>query len=285
MNDQMEDLKKYIQKMPNLPVTVTKVIDICNDPKASPNDLNKVISIDPVLMGRVMKLINSAYYGLNDKITSLVRAIIMLGLNTVKNLALSTAVLGNLNTSERFQTINMEGFWRHSLCVGVTARMIAVHRGVDSKLVEGYFVAGLLHDVGKIPLNNVRADDYIVTMAEADRQHLPLYRAEEEIFDFTHSAVGGLIAEYWNLGQEIRDIIVYHHDPDSYEGNKTDMLKTIAAANYFANAYEIGFSGDRYPEILDAAILDDLGIDWDFLDDLEENVNGEIEKAKVFLET
>ena len=76
-------------------------------------------------MGRVMKLINSAYYSLNNQITSLVRAIIMLGINTVKNLALSTAVLGNLGKKSNFQALNIDGFWRHSLCVGVTAKLIA----------------------------------------------------------------------------------------------------------------------------------------------------------------
>lgn len=115
----------YINKMPSLPTSVAKVMEISNDPNASPADLNRVISIDPVLMGRVMKLINSAYYGLNQRITSLVRAIIMLGINTVKNLALSTAILGNLGGKEHFQALNMDGFWRHSLCVGVTAKQIA----------------------------------------------------------------------------------------------------------------------------------------------------------------
>ena len=90
-------IQAYIAKMPSLPITVSKILQIANDPKTSPSDLNMVISLDPVLMGRVMKLINSAYYSLNNQITSLVRAIIMLGINTVKNLALSTAVLGQLS--------------------------------------------------------------------------------------------------------------------------------------------------------------------------------------------
>ena len=101
--------------MPSLPITVSKVLEICNNPKTSPVDLNQVISLDPVLMGKVMRLINSAYYCLPNQITSLVRAIIMLGINTVKNLALCTAVLGTLDKKGDFQALNMEGFWRHSL--------------------------------------------------------------------------------------------------------------------------------------------------------------------------
>src|SRR6056297_4138809 len=92
----LQKVALYIQRMPSLPTSVAKVMELSNDPNVSPADLNQVISLDPVLMGKVMKLINSAYYGLQQRITSLVRAIIMLGINTVKNLALSTAILSNL---------------------------------------------------------------------------------------------------------------------------------------------------------------------------------------------
>ncbi|MDR0496536.1 MAG: HDOD domain-containing protein, partial [Treponema sp.] len=87
-----KSLKDFIKNMPSLPTSVTKVMEICNNPQTSPADLNQVISLDPVLMGRVLKLINSAYYGLGQQVKSLARAIIMLGMNTVKNLALSSAV-------------------------------------------------------------------------------------------------------------------------------------------------------------------------------------------------
>ena len=131
----LKQIAGYINKMPSLPISVTKVIEICNDPRTSPADLNSVIRIDPVLMGNVMKLINSAYYGLSDQVTSLVRAIIMLGINTVKNLSLSTAILGTLSTKDQFQALNMDGFWRHSLCVGAAAKLIARHIKVDQNLI------------------------------------------------------------------------------------------------------------------------------------------------------
>ena len=130
-------IQGYISRMPSLPITVSKILQICNDPRTSPVDLNQVISLDPVLMGRVMKLINSAYYSLPNQITSLVRAIIMLGINTVKNLALSTAVLGNLTGKGNFQALNIDGFWRHSLCVGVTAKLIAVKRRARHEAAGG----------------------------------------------------------------------------------------------------------------------------------------------------
>jgi HD-like signal output (HDOD) protein len=90
-------VRDYVDQMPPLPASVTKVLQLCRDPKTSPHDLNRVISFDPVLLGRVMNLINSAYYGFHQEITSLVRAIIMLGINTIKNLALSTAILSTFS--------------------------------------------------------------------------------------------------------------------------------------------------------------------------------------------
>ena len=284
--DGQQNLKKvevYISKMPSLPVTVTKIMEIANNPKASPADLNKVISVDPVLMGRVLKLINSAYYGLSQEITSLVRAIIMLGINTVKNLALSTAILGTLNTKKSSSALNMDGFWRHSLCVGATSKIIAKHRKVDPKRQEEYFIAGLLHDIGKIPLNNRLPEEYIVALSMSDREQLPLYQAESQSLSFNHCDAGRLIVESWRLGDDIHDAVVHHHSATDYEGEHVDVLYTVVLANYFADVYEIGFAGDRYPEKVSPEVINYLGIDWNYLEDVEDQVNEEIDKARVFL--
>jgi HD-like signal output (HDOD) protein len=276
-------IESYISKMPSLPVTVSKVLEICNNPATSPVDLNRVISLDPVLMARVLKLINSAYYGLSGQVTSLVRAIIMLGLNTVKNLALSTAVLGNLGKTSEFHALNMQGFWRHSLCVGVTSKLIARKRKVDQKILEEYFIAGLLHDIGKIPMNNILSKEYIEVMSVSDRDHKPLHLAETEALEIDHEDAGKLIGEAWKLGADILDTINFHHRLDDYAGENRTVLFTVAVANYYANANEIGFSGNRYPENVRSDTLAYLGIDWDFVDDLGDEIVSEIEKAQVFL--
>jgi HD-like signal output (HDOD) protein len=276
-------IQTYISRMPSLPITVSKILQICNDPKTSPADLNQVISLDPVLMGRVMKLINSAYYSLPNQITSLVRAIIMLGINTVKNLALSTAVLGNLSAKKNFQALNIDGFWRHSLCVGVTAKLLAAKRRRDAKQLEEYFVAGLLHDIGKIPLNNKLSAEYMDALTMADKDHIPLYQVEERATGVNHCDVGKLIIANWNLGPIMQDVVAYHHFLDQYQGPNRDVLLTVCAANFFANTNQIGFSGDRYPENLPPNVLEELGIRWDDLEALEDTVSKEIEKAKIFL--
>jgi putative nucleotidyltransferase with HDIG domain len=279
----LERVKTYINSMPSLPTTVSKVLEICNNPRTSPMDLNRVISLDPVLMGRVLKLINSAYYGLGQQITSLVRAIIMLGINTVKNLALSTAVIDKLGKNMEFRALNMEGFWRHSLAAASCARLIARRRGVDQLKLEEYFAAGLLHDLGKIPLNNVMAQEYLGAMAVADREKISLILAEKRVLDIDHAEVGGMIAEAWKLDRSIAEALQYHHSPELYQGPNAELLYTVIVADYYANREEIGFSGNRYPEKPSPAIYQSLALSKEVLEEITEEVNAEIEKAKVFL--
>lgn len=284
MSDEIsKKIDEYIRTMPSLPTSVAKVLEVCNNPQTSPADLNRVISLDPVLVGRVLKLINSAYYGLGQQITNLVRAIIMLGINTVKNLALSTAVMKNFSSRKQFQGLDMEGFWQHSLCVGVSAKLLAAKREIDPKLREEYFTAGLLHDIGKIPLNAVLSKEYVLTVSAADRDRIPLYRAEENTLGLDHCAAGTAIVRAWKLEGAIADSIVYHHHYAEYSGNHRDILYSIIAADRFASLGSIGFSGDRHPEKIDKIIWEILGINQDFFHEIEDTVRGEIEKAKIFL--
>jgi len=273
----------YIKNMPSLPTTVAKVLEVCNNPRTSPADLNHVISLDPVLVGRVLKLINSAYYGLGQQITSLVRAIIMLGINTVKNLALSSAVLRNLSAKKDFQALDMEGLWRHSLCVDVEAKVLAKRRGVDAKQEEEYFTAGLVHDIGKIPRNAVLNREYVLAISVWDRERISLHRAEERMLGLDHARSGAMIAEAWRLEGAVGDAIAHHHAYLEYTGPHKDILYSVVLANRFASVMEIGFSGNRYPEKLDNSVWEILGVSRDIFDEIEEVVNQEIEKAKVFL--
>ena len=276
-------IAEYIKTMPSLPTSVTKVLEICNNPQTSPADLNHVISLDPVLVGRVLKLINSAYYGLGQPVTNLARAIIMLGINTVKNLALSTAIVGNLSSKKKSTGLDMEGFWRHSLCVGVSAKLLAKKRGMDSKITEEYFTAGLLHDIGKIPLNAVQPKEYMLTISVADRKRKSLFLVEDSTMGLNHAAVGAMISAAWRLEGAVGDAIINHHNCEGYSGNHKDVLFSVAAANRFASLSEIGFSGDRCPDTLPAVIWDELNVSREVFDELEEDVHSEISKAEIFL--
>ena len=276
-------IESFINDIPSLPVSAGKVLEICNNANVSPLDLNKVISLDPVLTGRLLKLINSAYYGLNTHVTSLIKAITMLGINTVKNLALSTAILSTLPHNKTPEGLNMEGYWRHSLCVGVTSKLLAAKQGVESKYHQEYFTAGLLHDIGKIPLNSVLANDYMNTIAAADLERKHLYNLENESLGINHCSAGAMIANAWKLESPITDVIAFHHGMGEYYGEYMHVLYNVAIADYFSIIYEIGFAGNRNPIKPEKQVWDSIGLNEDSFEELKDKVSQEIEKAKIFL--
>lgn len=277
-------IRDYIDRMPSLSTTVTKVLDICNKPNTSPNDLNRVISLDPVLTGNVLKLINSAYYSLPNQITSLGRAIIMLGINTVKNLALSTAILCTLKNTGDFNSLPMDTYWTHCLGVGVTAKAIAVHKKVPITQQEEYFVAGLLHDLGKMALNNCFSEEYGQALSLADLEQGPLYKAEQTMLGLDHALVGQKIAEKWQFSSTISQAIAFHHRPPAAVEEARLMVAIVSLANIYVNIYCHGFAGDGYPGVVELKDgLDLVAIDWADLQQLNEKVVNEIDKARIFL--
>ena len=271
--------------MPSLSTTAIKVLETCNDARASANDLMRVISLDPVLTARVLKLINSAYYSLGSPITSLTRAIVMLGLNNVKNLALSFAILQNLRSNESNSVFSPDEFWMHSLCVGVIAKNIAAVKMDATRGLEAFFVAGLLHDLGKIPLNRQFPIEYRRVWELAAKDKNTLRHSENTLLGIDHCTVGRMIAKKWRLGATLVEALSYHHDPDNSSEIDRDFVFIVSLANQFANHLSIGSSGDCSA---DNQLIDhlggQLGVDWTMLHGLAETVLNEIEKAKVFLE-
>ena len=280
-------LNHYIRQLPPFPATANKVMEICRDVNTSPTDLTKVISLDPVLTGKLMQLVNSAYFGFSREIISPVRAVIMLGMNTVKNLVLGSTVMSAFGARKNFRALDMNMFWKHSLGVGVIAKLIAKKRNIDKKLLEGYFIAGLLHDIGKIPLNSRFSDEYMNILGIPENESLPLFVSEKQILGIDHAYVGNLIAEKWKLGEEISDTITYHHTPETYQGVQNDILFTVILSDYFANTSEIGFSGNRYlnniyPEVM-GYFKDNAELSFNDISEFNGEVEQEIEKAQIFL--
>ncbi|MFO7760846.1 MAG: HDOD domain-containing protein [Thermodesulfobacteriota bacterium] len=271
--------------MPSLSTTVSKVMKVCNEPDTSANDLNRVISLDPVLTGRVLKLINSAYYSLPGQVTSLTRAIIMLGQNTVKNLVLSTAVLGIIGR-ERHAFFPMGQFWSHSFGAAIMAKSIAALRGIDLGNQEEYFVAGLLHDLGKLPISKCFKNEYKQVLELVYLQRCSLLRAEEMVLGFTHQDSGRMLAEKWEFHPRMAVCLSNHHDLFfEEEGQYSELLKVVAVANLFTNVFEIGSAGDDIQEVVDVQnILARSGVRWNDLSPFILRVPQEIESARSFLD-
>ena len=278
-------IRNYIDRMPSLSTTVTKVLAVCNRPDTSPKDLNHVISLDPVLTGQVLKLVNSAFYSLPNKITTLTRAIIMLGLNTVKNLALSTAILGTVKEEGPPQGLAMDLFWTHSICVGVIAKALAAAKGVPVMVREESFIGGLLHDLGKVVLTNCFPAQYEQALESTRSQFDVLHAAETVILGLDHGLAGKMVAQKWQLSNAITDTLGYHHDPGKADQENRELVAIVALANVYANIFDFGTAGDPYQNYDQLTkLLNLVGFKWGDLSFLLETVEDEIEKARVFLD-
>ncbi len=277
-------IERYMARMPSLPVTVNRVMEICNSPSTSPYDLNRVISLDPVLTGQVLRLVNSAYYGLRNEVTSLPRAIIMLGMNTIKNLVVSSAILSTMSGRDDVHALDMDAFWLHSLSAAVAAKRLAACIKIPAENQEEYFVGGLLHDLGKIPLNSLFPSEYAEIMAEAPQKGTDLCEKERKFLGIDHTQVGGMIAEKWKLGVAIEDCLRLHHESLSASERNVDRVRIVALADLCARRFGPDNAGTCCfdEEAVDMMRLA-LSIDQTDLDDLRETMADEIEKAMIFL--
>lgn len=279
--NKLEKIRLFVDKMPSLSTTVSKVLEICSRPDTVPNDLNRVIALDPVLAGQVLKLINSAYYSLMNKVTSLTRAIIMLGLNTVKNLALSTAIIRSVSQAKKSRALPIRAFWAHSIAVGVMAKLLAAGRGLSLAEREEYFVAGLLHDLGKIPIG----DEYTEVLARVETAQNPLVTVEQQVLGLDHEEVGAMIATKWKLNAVLTDAICHHHAPELAAAAHRDLVATVALADFYVCLFDIGDAGNRYPDPSRLeSLLAQCQLAWDDLVDLAASVEAEIRKAEIFLQ-
>ena len=278
---QRKQIEKFIRRIPSLSTTVGKVLEVCSRADASPNELNKVIALDPVLTGQVLKLINSAYYSLVNKVTSLTRAITMLGLNTVKNMALSTAIIRTVASAKKSKVLPTRRFWAHSISVGVSAKLLARVKDIPVMEREEFFISGLLHDLGKVPFG----DEYIHVLSKVKREQVPLIEAERELLGIDHQEVGLMIAEKWKLNAAISRCIGNHHDLDLLDREYQQQTAFVALGNIYSNIYDIGFAGDSYPAEREIErLLEITELSWVELSTIRDEIDNEIQKAQIFLQ-
>lgn len=281
----LKQIQAHIARLPSLSTTAAKVLETCNNPKSSPNDLNRVISLDPVLTGQVLKLINSAYYSLRQPVSSLTRAIIMLGINTVKNLVLSCAILQHMRHKKSFRALSAESFWAHSLGVAVIAKCLAVAKSVSFAEQEEFFICGLLHDLGKIPLNQEFPDAYVQALDMAERLCWTLDHAENVVFGIDHATIGGWIARKWRLSPAVVGSLDCHHRPEEAPVDCRQQVFMVALADIYAQLLDMRTCEMRNTSsAMTEHLLERVGMDWAGLYGLRETVLAEIDKAKIFLE-
>lgn len=280
----VHQIERFISEMPSLPATAARVLELCNDLRTSPNDLNRVITLDPVLTGQVLKLVNSAYFSFNKQVITIPRAIIILGMNTIKNLVLSTAVLNTLASAPSINALFMEQFWFHSVCTGVTAKQIAIIMDIPESEREQYFVGGLLHDLGKIPLVHMFPVEYNEIIKAGATAHVPSHTAETSALGMNHARAGSIISKKWRLGEFMTDCLEFHHDPQSSDPKTCVTVQIIALANLFSNFFGTFHKSGAFLERSNVCnIFESQGLPPRTMEYLETNVVQEIKKARAFL--
>lgn len=232
-----EQLSEIVEKMPAFPASVNRVIELSSDINCNHKYLVAAIEHDPVMTLKVIKLVNSPYFGLAREITSINHAVVYVGLNTVKNLALSIASIGML-PHENEAGLNMDQFLYHSLSTASLARFLAKHMGVldTDKEAGDYFVAGLLHDFGKIVFAQFMPLKYKQVLYNVKWKSQFIVDAEKEIIGIDHTQVGVLLGEKWKLPSVLLEGIESHH---SAKLNDNESISLLAKAVFVANKLSI----------------------------------------------
>lgn len=203
-----------IASLPPLPVTVTNVLNVANDPKSSANDLVKAILPDPSMCIAVLKIANSALYGRPKKVDSLETAVTVLGFNEVQNIVLAKAAVQAFQPIFKTHEEVLGMFWEHAFTCGLAARIVGEHINLPS---GQFFVAGLLHDIGKLAMllafgGRYNAAKWLTGITTAEK-----LREEKETFATTHDIVGGRLLQSWQFPENLITALQYHHTPGKTE--------------------------------------------------------------------
>jgi len=277
MNDDLKNkLMGMVDQMPPFPKSVHRIIELSADMNCAPKDLVQVIEHDPVITMKLLKLVNSAFFSLARSIASVRHALVYLGLNTVKNLALSIATVDSL-PRKNIACFNTHEFLLHSLTTASIAQRIAKKFEVESDATD-VFVAALLHDFGKAVLAQFETDLFAQAVQEAAINEEPLHIAELRVIGADHAHVGGMLAEKWGLPKELVDCIQQHH-----QGISSPLGDCVFVANQISKHVEFGCSGNMIVEKFPAYIVQRFGLDMQEMLDQLGDLSSEKEKAAAFI--
>lgn len=245
--DRIKRITESIIGLPTLPTVVAKMIELVDNPRTSASSLARLISSDQALTARILKLANSAYYGFSREISTVNMAIVILGFNTVKDMGLSLSVFDVFKSKKPNSAFDLTRFWEHSIACGIASRMLA--RSYCSRYTGEAFVAGLLHDIGKVILNQYFQDEFIA-MIESQKKGATLEEAETGVIGTHHTAIGSWLAEKWNLPRIISRNLMYHHEP--WIPSKDNLfIAFVNLADHLCHLCGFGHSGRLQPPAFD----------------------------------
>ncbi len=254
MSVSLEDIVRGVDSLPALPAVMGEVIRIIDDPYSTARELNEAILRDQSITAQVLRLSNSAYYGYSRRIATVDKAIGVLGFATIRDLVVAASVHNILSKKVKGYQIAAGDIWRHSLSCATASRAIA--RRVHYPEGDQVFIAGLMHDIGKVVLNNYVAEAYDEIIQRVQERRQTFSEAEESVLGFTHAAVGARVADKWNLHPDHVEAIACHHTPLDASLNPS-LTAIVHIADAIIRTMGIGLGGDGlyYPLVGEALEL------------------------------
>jgi HD-like signal output (HDOD) protein len=251
------------------------------DPNSTIDMIAKIISTDPASTTKILKTVNSSLFSLQSRIDTISEAIFHVGFNEVKNLLMAMAVMEIFNTATPLQSLTFVDLWKHSIGVGVVARLIAKEHGL--KNIENYYLAGMLHDLGKLFLIRCYPNEYDRVVNIANERNIKLEFAEKEVFRITHDDAGKLLSAKWNLPLSITNSIQYHTE-GMINGEFDNQVACIHIADVVAHILQFGGSGQNKIPQPNIHVIENLKLRKDlFMSSRDEIVKSYNQSVNIFM--
>jgi putative nucleotidyltransferase with HDIG domain len=244
---QCDILKELIAKMetlPSVPTLFHQIMRKIQDENCSLDDIAELIASDLAMTAKLLKVVNSAFFGLKRQVNNPVEAVSFLGLDTIKALVLAVNAFCCFDEKDA-GPLSLENLWSHSLEVANWSRAIARHENASQTHIDESFISGMLHDIGKLALSSNLPARYREAVELARREKLSIYTAEEKIFGANHADVGGYLLSLWGLPARVVDAISFHHQPSSSVIEGYMPLAVVHAADVLSNETEATPIGQR----------------------------------------
>ncbi len=239
-----QKLAAAVDRMPAFPKSVQKILELTRDVNCSPKDLVQVIETDPVVTVKILRVVNSSYYSLSKQVTSIGHAVVYMGFNGVKNLALSVAAIGML-PNESAAGFDVQQYLLHSLATAGISKQLALR--MDAADPTDCFIAGLLHDFGKIVFAQFMPQEFRKALERSQSDGSSLHRALQDVVGADHAVVGAMLVEKWRFAAPLVETIRSQYGPARQD---SDMIACVFAANQISKKLKFGFGGNPCVEEL-----------------------------------
>ncbi len=245
-SDAVKGLVARINKLPTLPATYQQLVETLRHPNATLDDVAKIIARDPAMTARLLKLVNSAYFGLQKPVADVARAGSLLGLDRIMALVLGQGIFSDCEPP-KVPGFSMDALWQHSISTAAAAHRIAIAEQMDREHVAAAFLAGMLHDIGKLVLAMGLPEQYANVLRQATKRPGELYQIEMRELRAAHTDVGAYLVGLWGLPNTIAEAIAFHEDPSQGPNETFGLPGVVHVADRLAHCPEV--SDPRAPEL------------------------------------